>query len=291
MTAADLQTLKLDIAPLLPHNTQDENAKKFDVLVLAIELGFVNEEYNAGKPVLHVQNLAERLMTKATIPQVVAKMDTIKEVLNPTAWKNMSLRWLEHVRVELRDLIKFLVGDEGKTWTVDIEDVITDDGESTGVPTQVTYKKKILDYVAQRDKNPVLQKIYNLEQLTDDDIVELQNVMWKELGSKEDYDKYTDGMSCGENVAILIRSLIGVDRRQAMARFNEFLSGSVLNADQEEFLKDIITYVCENGDITAETVLYEAPFDEQIDVFDGKLIPLRHYLENIHNVILPEFHG
>ena len=95
LTAANVQTLKLDIAPLLPHNTQDENAKKFDVLVLAIELGFVNEEFNASKPIVHVRNLAERLMTKATIPQVVAKMDTIKEVLNSTAWDNLSLRWLE----------------------------------------------------------------------------------------------------------------------------------------------------------------------------------------------------
>ena len=292
LTAADVQTLKRDIAPLLPHNTQDENAKKFDVLVLAIELGFVNEEYNSSKAIVNVRGLAERLMTKATIPQVVAKMETIKEVVNTTAWENMSLHWLERVRVELRDLIKFLVGDGGKTWTVDIEDVITDDGESAGVQTRTTYKQKVLDYIAQKDKRPVLRKIYNLEQLTDDDIVELETVMWKELGSKEDYDKYTDGMPCGENVAILIRSLIGVDRKQAMARFNEFLSDSVLNADQEEFLKDIITYVCENGDITTDTVVNEAPFEGHVmEVFDDKIVPLTRYINDIHNVILPESHG
>ena len=288
LTAANVQTLKLDIAPLLPHNTQDENAKKFDVLVLAVELGFVNDEFNASKPIVHIRNLAERLMTKATIPQVVAKMDTIKDVLNPTAWENLSLRWLERVRVELRDLIKFLVGDGGKTWTVDIEDIVTDDGESAGVQTRVTYKRKVMDYLAGKDSNPVLKKIYNLEQLTDDDIIELERVMWKDLGSKEDYDKFADGKPCGENVAILIRSLIGVDRKLAMERFNEFLSGSVLNADQEEFLKDIITYVCENGDIGPETVVNEAPFDERLmEVFNDKMIPLRRYLENIHEVVDP----
>lgn len=292
LTAANVQTLKLDIAPLLPHNTQDENAKKFDVLVLAVELGFVNDEFNASKPIVYIRNLAERLMTKATIPQVVAKMDTIKDVLNPTAWENLSLRWLERVRVELRDLIKFLVGDGGKTWTVDIEDIVTDDGESAGVQTRVTYKRKVMDYLAGKDSNPVLKKIYNLEQLTDDDIIELERVMWKDLGSKDDYDKFADGKPCGENVAILIRSLIGVDRKHAMERFNEFLSGSVLNAGQEEFLKDVITYVCENGDIGPETVVNEAPFDERLmEVFNDKMIPLRRYLENIHSVILPESNG
>ena len=287
LTAANVQTLKLDIAPLLPHNTQDENAKKFDVLVLAIELEFVNSGYNANKAVINVCGLAERLMTKASIPQVVAKMGTIKEVLNRTSWENRSLQWLEKVRTELRDLMKFLVGDGGQTFTIDIDDVVTDDGESAGVETRVTYRQKVMDYLAQKDNNPVLQKIYNLEPLTNDDVLELQRIMWSELGSKEDFEKFADGRPCGGNVAILIRSFIGVDRKQALDRFNAFLSGSELNSDQEEFLNDIISYVCENGDIRPETVVNDAPFDERLDVFNDKMIPLRRYLENIHEVVDP----
>lgn len=291
LTASSVETLKYDIAPLLPHNTQDENAKKFDVLILAIELGFVNSGYNANKSIVHVKNIAERLMSKATIPQVVAKMSTIKEVLNPAAWENISLCWLEKVRTELRDLIKFLVGDAGKTWTVDIDDIVSDDGESAGIQTKVTYKQKVMDYLANKDENSVLQKIYNLEQLTVDDIFELERIMWKELGSKEDYEKFVEGKVDGENVAILIRSLIGVDRKLALERFNKFLDTSPLNSEQEEFLKDVITYVCENGDIGPETVVNESPFDEQIEVFNDKMIPLKRYLENIHNVVSPELHG
>ena len=287
LTAADVQTLKFDIAPLLPHNTQDENAKKFDVLVLAIELEFVNSEYNASKPIASVCGLAERLLSKATIPQVVAKMGTIKEVLNQTSWENRSLRWLEKVRTELRDLMKFLVGDGGKTFTIDIDDIVTDDGESAGVATRVTYRQKVMDYLAQKDYNPVLQKIYNLEPLTNDDVLELQRIMWSELGSKEDFEKFADGRPYDGNVAILIRSFIGVDRKQALERFNAFLSGSELNSDQEEFLNDIISYVCENGDIKPETVVNDAPFDERLEVFNDKMIPLRRYLENIHEVVDP----
>jgi type I restriction enzyme R subunit len=287
LTAGDVQTLKFDIAPLLPHNTQDENAKKFDVLVLAIELEFVNSEYNASRPVASVCGLAERLLSKATIPQVVAKMGTIKEVLNQTSWENRSLQWLEKVRTELRDLMKFLVGDGGQTFTIDIDDVVTDDGESAGVETRVTYRQKVMDYLAQKDYNPVLQKIYNLEPLTNDDVLELQRIMWSELGSKEDFEKFADGRPCDGNVAILIRSFIGVDRKQALERFNAFLSGSELNSDQEEFLNDIISYVCENGDIKPETVVNDAPFDERLEVFNDKMIPLRRYLENIHEVVDP----
>ncbi|MDO4948199.1 MAG: DEAD/DEAH box helicase family protein [Fibrobacter sp.] len=292
LTAANVETLKCDIAPLLSRNTLDENAKKFDVLVLAIELGYVNSEFNASKPIVHVQKLAERLMTKASIPQVVAKMDTIKEVVNPVAWENLSLYWLEKVRLELRDLIKFLVGDGGKTFTLDIGDVLVDDGESTGVQTQVTYKQRVMDYLASKDNNPVLRKIYNLEQLSNDDIIELERVMWKELGSKEDYEKFSEGMAGSENVAILIRSLIGVDRGVALERFNKFLSGSQLNSDQEEFLMDVISYVCENGDITTDIVVNEDPFGEVVlEIFENKMIPLTHYVNEVHGVVNPGMQG
>ena len=127
-----------------------------------------------------------------------------------------------------------------------------------------------------------------MEQLTGADIAELERILWKELGSKDDYDKYTCGMSCGSNVAIFIRSMVGVDRKNAVRRFSEFISGHELNTEQEEFLMTIIAYVCENGDITKEIVVNESPFDEQLSVFTPYMIPLAKYIDNIHNVITPQ---
>lgn len=43
LSELDTQTLKKDIAPLLAKNTQDENAKKFDVLIMAIELSLLDD--------------------------------------------------------------------------------------------------------------------------------------------------------------------------------------------------------------------------------------------------------
>ena len=134
----------------------------------------------------------------------------------------------------------------------------------------------------------MLKKIYDMEQLTAADIVELERILWKELGSKEDYDRYTKGMACGSNVAIFIRSMVGVDRKNAVRRFSEFISGHELNAEQEDFLMTIITYVCENGDITKEIVVNEAPFDERLSVFTPYMLPLAKYIDTIHTVITPQ---
>ena len=289
LSEVDVHTLKGDIAPLLPKNTMEPMAKMFDALTLCIELSLVDEETNADKKIAQMQKIAEILIeTKATLPQVQAKMETLKEVLSVAAWENVSLSWLEKVRKDLRELMQFFVGEKGRWFVVDIEDVISDDGEAAGVPMRVSYKQRIIDFLASNRNLPVLKKIYNIEQLSEDDINELERILWKELGSKEDYIKYTEGMLCGGNVAAFIRSLIGVDRREALDKFSEFLTDSELNAEQEEFLNTIVQYVCENGDITKEIVVNEAPFDERLVLFTPYMIPLGKYIDNIHNVIIPQ---
>ena len=283
----DVTTLSNDIAPLLHKDTLDENAKKFDVLALAVELSLLDTEVNANKSIQAIQYIAEKLQGKATLPQVQAKMDTIKEVLSAVAWENVSLRWLEKVRLDLRGLLKFLVGRGNQSFTVDIEDTISDDGEVDGITPRVSYRQSVLDFLASHRTLPVLLKIQNLEQLTGADFAELERILWNELGSKDDYNRCTVGMACGNNVAIFIRSMVGVDRQNAMKRFSDFISGNELNAEQEDFLNTIISYVSENGDITKEIVVNEAPFDERLSVFTPYMLPLAKYVDTLHNVVWP----
>ncbi|MBQ4367383.1 MAG: hypothetical protein II786_04800, partial [Muribaculaceae bacterium] len=287
ISEVDVNTLGNVIAPLLPKNTLDESAKKYDVLVMLIELSLLGEGVNATKAVHSVQTIAEKLQEKATLPQVQAKMATIKEVLSDVAWQNVSLAWLEKVRHDLRDLIKFLIGQGGQWFSVDIEDTISDEGMTDGITPRVSYKQSVLDFLSQNRNLPVLQKIYGMEQLTVGDIAELERILWQELGSKKDYEKFTNGMLCGSNVGIFIRSLVGVDRKNAVRRFSEFISGNELTAEQEDFLNTIIAYVCENGDITKEIVVNESPFDERLSVFTPYMLPLANYIDTIHGVITP----
>ena len=287
LDSSDVHMLKKDISPLLPKNTLDVNAKKFDVLMLAIELSLLDSEVNASRSVVNVQTVADKLMAKATIPQVQSKMNTIKEVLDPVCWDNASLPWLEKVRNELRELTKFLVSDVGKWFTVNIDDVVVYDGISVRIETAMSYKQKVIDYLSTHRDHPVLDKIRKMEQLTVSDVRELEKILWEELGSREDYDRHTSNLPCGPNVAMFVRSVIGVDRASALKRFSMFLSGSELNADQEEFLSSILSYVCENGDITKEVVVNESPFDEKLSVFGTCMPSLARYIDNIHEVINP----
>ena len=133
----------------------------------------------------------------------------------------------------------------------------------------------------------MLDKIYNIEQLTKDDIRELEHILWSELGTKDDYERYTQGMPFAYNVAAFIRILIGIDRKEAVRKFGDFISGVQLNSDQEEFLMTILQYVCENGDITKDIVVNETPFDERLNVFTAYMLPLASYVDTLHTVITP----
>ncbi len=287
LSMSDVDSLKDDISPLIPKNKADESAKKFDLLMLTIELAYLDGKTKCARQKNSVQTIAHTLLTKkATLPAVQKKKAILNEVLNDVAWDNADLQWYEKVREEIRELLKFLT-DEGRWFVVNIDDVVTDEGVSDGITPAVSYKQKVFDFLAENRDLPVLQKIINIEQLTSEDVVELERIMWKELGSKEDYDKYTDGKMCGPNVAIFIRSIIGVDRDKAVKRFSELISASELNYEQEEFIKSILTYVCENGDITKEIVVNEDPFASGLEYFGTEyMMPLAKYVDTIHNAVL-----
>jgi type I restriction enzyme R subunit len=199
---------------------------------------------------------------------------------------------LEYVRKEIRDLVQFILGTDNRTFTINIEDIVNAQDGVPGIMPTMTYKQRVIDYLAKNRNLPVLQKIFNIQPLESKDIDELERILWQELGTKEEYDRYVERgkMICGDSVAAFIRSQIGVDRIIAVEKFSKFLSGANLNSMQEEYLKTIITYVCENGDITRDTLIdADSPFCEfdWIAVFQSAAMYVGQYVDNIHSVIAP----
>ena len=65
---------------------------------------------------------------------------------------------------------------------------------------------------------------------------ELENILWNELGTKEDYFKFTEK----ENLAVFVRSIVGLEQQAINLKFGQFLAENVLNSRQQEFVKTII---------------------------------------------------
>lgn len=281
--------LKDVIAPLLVNGTTNMGATKFDILMLNIELSLIDESVNGDKSKQVVEKIANKLQEKASIKQVNDKMPLIKQLSKHDFWETASLDKLEYVRKEIRDLVQFITGITNQKFTINIKDTVETKGTPKDVPLQTSYKQRVMDFLAENKELPVIQKIVNMEKLTSADISELEKICWKELGTKEDYEKFIakSNMICGDSVGVFIRSQIGVDRHIAMERFSQFLSDTTLNSLQEEYIKSIITYVCDNGDITPNTLMEEEPFAqyEWIDTFGKNFVAVRNYVNEIHDLV------
>ncbi|NLI71731.1 MAG: hypothetical protein GX361_03255, partial [Bacteroidales bacterium] len=287
LSAVDGLEVKNNISPLIePILKEKESAKRFDLIMLHIELSLLDEEVDASGDIQIVADIAKALEKKMRITQVKAKKKTLAEVQTEEFWENISLSELERVRKELRSLMEFLEKEETKIFKIDIEDEITEGKKVGTLRFKTSYKQKVLDYLIENSDNPVIKKIKNLEQLNIGDIRQLEKVLWQELGSKKDYEKHIGNRMYG-NVAIFIRSLVGIDREKALQKFSQFINANSLNTMQLEYLKSILDYVSVNGDISGQILVNNKPFNEfnWQEVYGQHLRHIGKFVANIHDVV------
>ncbi len=288
LSEVDVLDLKNEVAPLLPKSTENELAKKFDLLALYVQLGLVDYSFDSSRHEGHITQIAEALRKRSTIPDIQAKMPLLNEMLTSAFWENKTLGSIENMRRQIRDLLKYLEGDSSRTFTVAIEDEVTDGGLAGKINTTMSYREKLLDFLTQHRDHPVLQKIHNLEHLTGEDIDRLEQILWQELGTKEDYERYLrhEQMTADISVAAFIRKVVGLDRQKAIRLFSDFISANTLTAGQEEFINNILNYVCQNGDMGKNVFRDNRIFRESLlKYFPHKAAQVAQFVAMLHDAI------
>ena len=285
---SDLDVVELKgIAHLLPRPKENEAAKKFDVLMLYLQLEAVDSTVKADNSRASVIKIAQLLEKKATIPAVRERMETIKEVQTAAFWDHCTLNSLERVRKELRELVHVLAESrDERRFVINIEDAISSDAVAAPVTLKATYHDRVIDYLAKHTDNEVLRKIQNFEQLTKDDVNELQRIFWEELGTRTEFDEATNGKKYNHNVAAFIRVIQGVDRQKALALYTRFIKDGNLTGEQEQYLKEILNYLSENGDLLISDFM-EYPLNKNRwrEVFGEYFVGLKDFVNELHKVI------
>lgn len=286
LSELDVAELK-GIAHLLPRPKENEAAKKFDVLMLYLQLEQLDSTVKADNSRASVIKIAQLLEKKATIPAVRERMETIKEVQTAGFWECRTLDSLERVRKELRELVHVLAESrDERRFVINIEDAISSDVVAAPVTLKATYHDRVIDYLAKHTDNEVLRKIQNFEQLTTDDVNELQRIFWEELGTRTEFDEATNGKKYNHNVAAFIRVIQGVDRQKALALYTRFIKDGNLTGEQEQYLKEILNYLSENGDLQMSDFMeYPLNRNRWRDVFGEYFVGLKDFVNELHNVI------
>lgn len=263
----------------------------FDIRIYFIELDLLKtcSVVNSASHIVELRKCAQFLLKeKASVPQVKNKAEDLKRLMGDSLWEKPTIAELEKLRVSLRDLMLFLKGAERKKYDIDIEDAISDSDyqpDNTSIDIR-TYREKVMDYLESHSDNPVIKKIHNLEPITSEDLKLLEDVLWHELGSQDDYVKVTHI----QNLAAFVRSLIGLSQEAVNEKFGKYLNGNTFNSQQQEFILTIINYVRENGDIELENIVNNEPFNNYDigEMFGTSLQDLIEIVTKLHSTVIPE---
>lgn len=239
-----------------------EEAKRFDLLILNLQLALLRAEPSFERLCNQVKEIAGLLEEKSAIPMVRDQMSLILDVQTDEWWENVTTPMLETLRQRLRSLVKLIEKHRRKPIYTNFEDVMGDETsvELPGFAAAENFEKfraKTRAFLLEHQDHIVINKLRMNMPLTANDLDELERMLSESgLGKPEEIARAKE-MSNG--LGLFVRSLVGLDREAAKQSMSTFLSGKTLTANQIEFINLIIDHLTEHGAMDA-ALLYESPF-------------------------------
>ena len=263
-------------------DNDDEAAKRFDLIVLNLQLALLFNSNKQNNLIRRIGTVGMLLMKKKNIPAVNQQIQTIKAVQTDEFWQSVSIKRLEEIRLDLRDLVKFIDAEHQMNVYTTFEDELGEADEKEIIPTYTSmqsYKDRVESFIRKNKDYLVIHKIRNNIQVTYEEINLLEKLLFEgNLGTKADYQKEYGDLPLGK----FIRSLLGLDKATSNQLFADFIQTGNLSADQITFINNIINFLTKNGTINKE-MLFEPPFTNINDqgitgVFDdvqvGKIVKI-----------------
>lgn len=182
---------------------------------------------------------------------------------------NAGINEFEHIRENLRDLMKYIPKGPKIIYDTNFADEILamkwKESELENDDLK-NYKAKAEYYVRQHQDNEAIAKLKSNKPLTSEDIKNLENILWSEIGTKQDYEAEYGEKPLGE----FVREIVGLDMTAAKEAFAEYLDETNLDSRQIYFVNQIVEFIVHNGMMKDLSVLQEPPFTDQgsiVEVF------------------------
>ena len=267
LTYEDTLVMTDELAPLILPDPDDAKALRFDALLYGIELAYLaGKKYAKGRHDLISK--VQAVAGVANIPEIMAQQELIQKILKTDYLENAGINEFENIRENIRDLIKYIPVKQ-IVYNTNFDDEIlsmTFHESELEYDYLADYKAKAEYYVRQHQENDAIAKLKSNIPLTEDDVVELERILWSEVGTKQDYEREIGSVPLGE----FVRSVIGLDMTAAKAAFADYLDNTQLDSRQIYFVNQIVEYIVHNGMMKDLSVLQDSPFTDQgsiVEVF------------------------
>ncbi|MEU7615191.1 DEAD/DEAH box helicase family protein [Micromonospora rifamycinica] len=241
----------------------DEAAKRFDLMVLRLQLGQFQVLPDYARLRGQVQEIASALLEQTNIPAVRDQQHLLDEVAGDEWWQDVTLPLLELIRRRLRGLVRLISRTRRAIVYTDFADELGELSDVTLNDIRIgtnfeRFRAKAQVYLRAHEDHLALQKLRRNRQLSPADLDELERMLVASGGGAEDIDRVRRS---SEGLGLFVRSLVGLDREAAHEAFGEFLTGRTLTGNQIDFIGLIVAHLTQNGAMKPER-LYESPFSD-----------------------------
>lgn len=251
LTETDVEDLQKHVAKLVYMDEYDIYAKGFDNLVYGLEVLKTQGKSYSRQQAQIINDANKLLKEKANIEQVKSRIPLLSRIIDDSYYANATILNLEEMRIQIRELIKFLEETGKRIRYVDFIDTPLAVGEGTPVYSAnnfEAYQKKVNSYITEHLDDEAIIKLRNNVRLSQSDYNKLNDVFTKQLGTSEQFEKISDGKPLG----VFVRSIAKMNRQKVNELFADFISEFNLNIKQIEFVKVIIENIIEQGEINLE---------------------------------------
>ena len=265
LTYEDTLIVREEVAPLILPDGDEASAVRFDALMYGIELAYlVGKKYSKARNDLNKK--VAGIASVANIPEIQAQSELIYKILNTDYVETAGINEFEEIREKLRDLMKYLPKPKIRYDTDFEDDLLSIDWKESELENDElkNYKAKAEYYIRQHQDNIAIAKLKTNQPLTTQDIESLEDILWREVGTKQDYEQEYGSKPLGE----FVREIVGLDMNAAKEAFSEYLSNTNLDSRQIYFVNQIVEYIVHNGMMKDFSVLQESPFTDQGSVVE-----------------------
>lgn len=265
LTYEDTLIVKEEVAPLILPDGEDASAVRFDALMYGIELAYlVGKKYSKARTDLYKK--VTGIASVANIPEIQAQSELINKILDTDYVDNAGINEFEEIREQLRDLMKYLPHPNIRYDTNFTDEILSTEWNESELENDElkNYKAKAEYYIRQHQDNIAIAKLKTNRPLTSTDIASLEEILWQEIGTKQDYEQEIGTKPLGE----FVREIVGLDMNAAKEAFSEYLTNTSLDSRQIYFVNQIIEYIVHNGMMKDLSVLQESPFTDQGSVVE-----------------------
>jgi type I restriction enzyme R subunit len=265
LTPDALSALSHEVAGLPTQlDPENEEAKRFDLLVLNLQLCMLKKEPGFDRLRERVKEIAGLLEEKSAIPMVREQMALIQDVQSDEWWQDVTVPMLEVMRRRLRALVQLIDKRQRKVVYTNFEDLIGEgtDIELPGFTPGTDYARfvtKARAFLREHLDHITIRKLHMNKPLTATDLHELER-LFKESGPGEAAD-VERAVQESQGLGLFVRSLVGLDRGAAKDAMSAFISRRRLTGNQIEFVNLVVDHLTEHGAMTAES-LYKSPFTD-----------------------------